>query len=467
MAGRLSLRAMAVVWESLEPCFGEAPGFSTIRLWLYRVGLFLWQRTPPRADDWILLLDHVAEFAGGKCLLIVGVRRSTLQCGQFQLTHYDVVVLHAEVMASSTGEDIHRILNQVTARTGRPVQCVSDHGSDLLKGLRLYQAEHPEVVLTWDITHRLARLWLAAIADDERWTAYREQCRQTRTKTERGPLRFLAPPSTAGSTRCEHFDRLTLWGVDLLAYQDRGDFSQIDLRHVWDSAAEYALRDRPELLARLQPLLDRPFADRATFAAAVSAAIGPGHAEHLPSIVRAADQGRRAFGLRFGWVETFRTDLQDVYEPLVRLGYVAEQQIKAEGLHVATARRWLASVPGDWLRHARVQRFAVELLRYLHTESRDRRPEEALLGTSDVLESLFGKYKHFSERGPLRELGASLLLLPLATVRITTDLVREALSAVRVKTFDAFRRLTFGPSTLSQRRLAFNVPASIDDTKPS
>lgn len=467
MAGRLSLRAMAVVWELLEPWFGETPGFSTVRLWLYRVGLFLWQRTPPRADDWILLLDHVAEFAGGKCLLIVGVRRSTLRCGQFQLTHYDVVVLHAEVMASSTGADIHRILNEVTAHTGTPVQFVSDHGSDILKGLRLYQAEHPEVVLTWDITHRLARLWLAAIAGDARWTAFREHCRQTRTKTERGPLRFLAPPSTAGSTRCEHFDRLTLWGVDLLAYQDRGDFSQIDPQHVWDSAAEHALRDQPEVTTRMQSLLDQPFADRAAFAAAAIAALGPEHAEHVPSLVRAADQGRREFDVRFGWVAAFRAELQEIYEPLVRLGYAAETQIKAEGLHVASARRWLASVPGDWLRHPRAQQFTVELLRYLHTEGRDRRSEEALLGTSDVLESLFGKYKHFSERGPLRELGASLLLLPLATVRITTDLVCEALRTVRVKTFEAFRRLTFGASTLSRRRLAFSDPLPSGDTKPS
>lgn len=456
---------MQTVWELFEPFFGETPSYSSVRLWVYRVGLYLWQRTPPRHDDWIFLLDHVAEPASGKCLLIVGVRRSALRVGNYQLTHQDVTLLYAEIMTSSNGVAIHEILDDVSAVTGVPVQIVSDHGSDVLKGERLFQAEQPDVVLTWDITHRLARLWLATIRGDERWASFQEQCGQTRTKTERGPLRFLAPPSQSDATRCEHFDRLTLWGADLLAYQDRGNFSPVNPRHVWDAAAEYELRHLPaELAARLQPLRDRSFADQTKFAEAVGEAVGAEQAEHVSAIVRAADQGRREFRERFGWVESFRADLREVYVPLVRLGYLAEEQVKAEGLHGASARRWLAAVSGNWLRHPRARQFTVELLRYLRAEGGDRRPEEALLGTSDVLESLFGKYKQFSERGPLRELGATLLMLPLTTVKLTTDLVRDALEAMRLKTFEPLRRLTFGISSLARRRLAFSVP---DDTKHS
>jgi hypothetical protein len=465
LAGHVSLRAMQVIWELFEPFFGQTPGFSSVRLWLYRVGVYLWQRRPPRQDDWIFLLDHVAEFTGGKCLLIVGVRRSALREGHFQLTHHDVTVLYAEVMTSSTGVAIRAILGDLSAVAGVPVQVVSDHGSDVLKGERLFQAEHPDLVLTWDITHRLARLWLAAIRDDARWASFREQCRQTRTNTERTRLRFLAPPAQTGSTRCEHFDRLTLWGADLLAYQDRGDFSAVNPGHVWDAAAVSELRDLPaELHARLEPLRDRLHPDRATFAAAASQALGGEQAEYVSAVLRAGDMGRREFHERFGWVESFRAELQEVYVPLVRMGYAAEEQVKAEGFHGRTGRRWRAATAADWLRHGRARQFAADLLRYLRAEGRGRRPEEALLGTTDVLESLFGKYKQYSERGPLRELGATLLLLPLATVHLTVDLVREALAAVRVKTLQGWQRQTFGLSTLGQHRLAFSSPA---DTKPS
>ena len=79
-----------------------------MRLWVQRVGLSLWQRRLPHADDWIWLLDHVAEAGGGKCLVIVGVRRSWL-CGRdFVLRHTDVTLLYAEVMDRSTGNDSNR-----------------------------------------------------------------------------------------------------------------------------------------------------------------------------------------------------------------------------------------------------------------------------------------------------------------------------------------------------------------------
>jgi len=465
---RLSLRSTQAVWEVFEAFFGRAAGFSTIRLWAYRVGMYLWRRTPPRHDDWIWILDHVAEDGHGKCLLIVGVRRSALRAGQFQLTHHDVTVLYAEVMETSTGKAIHEILSRLAEVAGVPQQVVSDHGSDVLKGERLFQADHPETRLTWDITHRLARLWLAATRDDERWKAYRAQCGRTRTQTQRTDLAFLSPPSQSGATRCEYFDELTLWGEKLLDYYDQGDFCQVNASHVWDEAAESQTDLSPGISAKLQSLRDHVFADRASFVGAVEQAVGDealvGAEVDVAAIVKAADRGRRDFVDRFGWVEDFRSELQEIYVPLVRMGYWAEERVKSEGFHTATGRRWLASVPGPWLQHRRAEQFAKQLLGYLHEEGADRAPTEALLGTSDVLESLFGKYKQYSGRGPSRELGASLLLLPLCTVDLTTELVSQALLSMSTKVFTPLKRVIFGESTLSQRRLAFS---SLGDTKPA
>jgi len=39
------------------------------------------------------------------------------------------------------------VLEKVTNKTGTPRQIVSDHGSDLYKGIQLYQAKNPEVTL--------------------------------------------------------------------------------------------------------------------------------------------------------------------------------------------------------------------------------------------------------------------------------------------------------------------------------
>jgi len=121
----------------------------------------LWRNEPVRADDWIWAIDLVLHWGGGKCLVIGGVRRSQLRGGDFALRHTDVSLLYAEVMSSSTGESLLKILEALAQTIGRPLEIVADHGSDVLKAKRLFQARHSQVKLVWDCTHRHARLLLA------------------------------------------------------------------------------------------------------------------------------------------------------------------------------------------------------------------------------------------------------------------------------------------------------------------
>lgn len=459
MAG-LSLRQVEWVLSLLGEWFGfDAPEFSTVRLWVLRVGLYLWQRTLPRADDWIWLLDHVAEAAGGKCLVIVGVRRSWL-CGRdFALQHSDVTLLYAEVMDTSTGDDMHRTLDDLATAVGLPVQIVSDHGSDLLKGARLFQAEHPATVLTWDMTHRLARLLLAAVKDHEPWSAFRAACQRTRTDVGRTPWSPLSPPSTAGASRCEHIDTLALWGEDALAALDRGGHALLDGEHGWDEAASTELHavlpvpDRQRLDAAL---LGQSFADAASFRTAVQSVLGP--SEHEAAIARAADQGLRRCRAHLGWLEQYRPLLRDEWVPLVRMTYSAEKQVKHTGLHGQSAADWHASEPALARCQTRARQFRASVLRYLREEGRRRPRTEALLGTTDVLESLFGKYKRYTERSPAKELNSAILTLPVATEPITLELVEKAIVSTPIKSLTRWVRATFDRTKLALQRLVYAPP---------
>jgi len=58
----LSLRQVEGVLNLMGQSFGfDAPDHTTVRLWALRMGLYLWQRTPPKASDWIWIVDHVAQ----------------------------------------------------------------------------------------------------------------------------------------------------------------------------------------------------------------------------------------------------------------------------------------------------------------------------------------------------------------------------------------------------------------------
>lgn len=450
----LSLRQVEKVLARLGSWLGfDGPDFTTVRLWGQRVGLYLWQRTPPRADDWIWILDHVAESGGGKCLVIVGVRRVELRGRDFVLRHTDVTLLYAETMRTCTGDDMYRILVALAAVCGVPVQIVSDHGSDVLKGERLFQAEHASVVLTWDITHRSARLLLAAVKGDETWVAFKAACQRTRTAVERTPWSALAPPSTAGASRCEHFDTLVLWGAAALAKLDAGASGVIDCEHAWDDAASYALREALSAAEqeRLKPLLGRSFADAEAFGLVVTATLGP--SEHTAAIVRESDQGRRRGLAHFGWLEAYRERLRAEYVPLVQMTYSAEQQVKHEGLHGRSAGEWRTTQPPLPRGVTRARHHRAELLRYLRSEGRGRSRGEALLATSDVLESLFGKYKRYTERSPQTSLNSAILTLPVATEELTPDLIERAIVTTPLKRLQRWCRETFGRTKLAVQHL--------------
>jgi hypothetical protein len=459
MAG-LSLRQVEWVLTRLGEWFGfDAPDFSTVRLWVLRVGLALWQRARPHADDWIWLVDHVAEAGGGKCLVIVGVRRSWLGGRDLVLRHTDVTLLYAEVMPTSTGDGMHRRLDDLATVVGVPVQIVSDHGSDLLKGTRLFQSEHPATVLTWDITHRLARLLLASVKGHEPWTAFRAACQRARTAVERTPWSPLSPPSTTGASRCEHIDTLALWGERTLAALDRGGHAVLDGEHGWDQTAAAELQtvlpiaDRQRLDAAL---LDQSFPDAASFRTAVRSLLGP--SEHEAAIAHAADQGLRRCRAHFGWLEPYRSLLREECVPLVRMTYSAEKQVKSAGLHGRSAAEWLASQPPLPRSQTRARQFRASVLRYLREEGRQRPRTEALLSTTDVLESLFGKYKRYTERSPSQELNSAILTLPLATEPITRELVEAALDSTPIKSLKHWVRATFVQTKLALQRLVYAPP---------
>jgi hypothetical protein len=81
------------------------------------------------------------------------------------------------------------------------------------------------------------------------------------------------------------------------------------------------------------------------------------------------------------------------------------------------------------------------------------------------LESLFGTYKQFSLKSPLKHLSPLLLLLilPLLTVQLTVETIQVALDAISWDNVQTWYRDTFGPSPLAKHRAAFK--ARSDDTK--
>ena len=429
------------------------PSFSCIRQWLLRVGLYELQQEPPAHSDWIIILDLTLELGQHKCLVILGVPASRLAETGFALSHHDVVVLELAVLSSCTGEVIAQTLNRLTEQIGPPLQIVSDQGSEVRKGVTLYQQQYPSVIWTYDVTHPMALLLEKELAQDERYQAFCRQCTLTRHQTKQTALYFLAPPAQRPKARYLNVDEQIRWAQQLLHYQAQADFSAITPHFSLDQIALSRLQSQldPASLTDLTRLQDKIYPDRHSFCCHLSQTLGPERwAEYAPALLLAADLGRRLFDQKLGWLPAYQADISQ-YAHMMTCVHQVQAQLKHHGLS-RTSPECFATQTGSPPLTPRLDRFRTPILTYLQTQAQPLTDEQSLLATSDVLESIFGKYKLFSMERAFKEIGPLVLLIPLFTVKLTAQRIKQALEKVRTIDVQEWAKQLFGSSMLSKRR---------------
>jgi hypothetical protein len=218
-----SIRAAAWVLEKVSPFLPglpETPCANSGRAWMFRLGLY--ELTCPKevADDWVWLADHTVQLGVHKGLIVVGLRLSEWQRAPRPLEHKDVRLLYLEPVEHSDGEIVQQQLEKIAARTGVPRAIVTDGGSDLKRGVKLFRQTHPEVAQTYDIKHKMALLLKKELEADKDWDQYVYQSNLARRGLTLTPASFLVPPSLSAKARYMNVDRLVAWGQEVLEYLD-------------------------------------------------------------------------------------------------------------------------------------------------------------------------------------------------------------------------------------------------------
>ena len=465
---------MAFVIESLNSFRGAAqnfallgqyfalanPSYSSIRQWVLRVGFYELFRPREKRGDWLFIIDMTLELGARKCLVILGVSHARWQqlvnTSEGELSYQDMEVLGLEIMSQTKGEMIYQVLEGVTKRVGTPLQIVSDHGGDLKKGVSLYQTAHPDVIATYDITHQCARLLKAELELDETYQAFASRCARSRQQLQQSPLSFLRPPTQRAKARYFNIDTLLAWAAKVMAYEQRQDFSLINPCFCLDQSALDALK--PHLSAvsmtQLQSLKDLTFPHRQAFTQALQTALPPQHfSDVAPLALPAADLGRRYFEQKLGWLKDYQIALEP-YHQMLALVRTLQQQLKQQGLTDRSKTDFIEQTSALQL-SSRLSAFKAKLLDYLERETAALPSDKPWLGSSDMIESLFGKYKLFSAKSPLKHMGHLILTLPLLTTKLTAQLIKTAVETVSFDVVENWYRKVFGPSPLAKRRAVF------------
>jgi len=107
--------------------------------------------------------------------------------------------------------------------------------------------------------------------------------------------------------------------------------------------------------------------------------------------------------------------------------------------------------------------FQQNIWEYITNEIEQIPKGKTFLATTEVIESIFGKYKHFSSRCPLKQIGQMILSISLCTMNLATSVVKQALENVRYIDLLDWSSQIFGQSMLSKRKIVFST--SNDDTE--
>jgi hypothetical protein len=471
VSGLNSLRGIAKTFEilSIHQAY-SSPNFNTIRQWILRLGLYELNRKKEYRSDWIFILDMTIEIGKNKCLVILGISQEKLakiiKEEARSLQHQDVEVLSLEILDRTVGTVILEKLNNLAEKVGTPIQIVSDRGSDIKKGIDLYLENNPTTIATYDITHKMANLLKHELSDDKRFQEFFKECSLTRQRVQQTDLCFLSPPTQRSKSRYHNIDILISWATKIIIYEQKQDFSAIDDAYVLDGETYRLLSHNANenTIKTFDNIKPEAYENLDKFSQAMSNILTTEVWQtHQENICQAASLGRRKFYEKLGWLFSYREEIQ-TYSDLLALTSSVQTQIKNQGLHHQSCSEWLESLAPP-LDPSSVNPIVLKIHReieeYLVDETNKITTDLVLLGSSDVIESLFGKYKVFAQRRPIKELGASILLIPLSTIEITVELVKEAMESIRFIDVSAWTKSIFGSSMLSRRR-NLNLGSSSD-----
>jgi hypothetical protein len=405
LVARAGQRCVAAMLRLVAPQLPRArptPCANTGRMWLLRVGLYELTRPKEKADDWMWILDHTVQLGGMKALVIVGVRLSQWEKQRRPLRHEDLTVLDVMPMRHSSGPAVQARLEVAAQQTGDPRAILGDGGTDLKCGITSFQKTHRGVARLYDIKHKMALLLQQQLEKDPRWAKFIAGVNQTRARVLLTDLAFLTPPELKAKSRYLNLPPLAAWGRNTLRF------------------------------------LDCP--------------------HDLPG--KAVD--RKVLEEKLGWLREYREALYH-WSVLLAIAEAAEHYVRHKGYHAVAAERLRARLDGLGI-NAAAQAMEGATLDFVAEQSAPARPEERLIGSSEVLESLIGKYKHL--QGTYNRGGMTPQLLAFGAVAMTktTETISSALTAVRTRDVLQWCRQHLGLGVQGQRRHAFREQKQ--DTKP-
>ncbi len=204
-------RVLKLINEHITPC--PTPHRSTIRLWIYRIGVYELIKPLEQTGDWVWIHDEVIDIGAVRCLAVIGIPVSSKK-DNLTLSHDDVQVIGISPTVSLTGDVVTDKLKECEKRTGKPFQIINDGGANLKKGTREY-SEGGATLQIQDITHKMALLLEKTLKNDANWVKFIEAMSLSKRKVKQTELAGIMSPNLRDKARYMGADIIVKWGTNI------------------------------------------------------------------------------------------------------------------------------------------------------------------------------------------------------------------------------------------------------------
>ena len=458
MSCNSGFRGTARIFDIMQSFFDiRTVSYNSIRGWILRLGYGLLNQPVERRNDWIYIMDFSIQLGKERCLLILGVTRESLMTDGYELTHKQIHVLDIYVKAGFTGEDAYERLTEVQQKTGTPYQTVSDGGSDILAGIKLFCEQHSSVIATYEASHMIGVVLKHYLQDNTQWKELQEDLGTLNHGIKQTEMSFLRPVSIAKKARWLNVQKQVDWLRNISNYQDCDDYSLIQ--------TGYKIENKTEIYETLSPFYENKrqqnkikkeidkliFEEENTVYQWVHEKSN-NEVVIEDSKVKIIDAGKQRFEEKFNILEKHKSFLEEL-EQIVNVAETIKRTVGKEGLSLDVLQKL------EWLQTpqmccgARTVYFDI-INRLLIEHSKCGAETMPLLCSSDIIESIFGKFKMKAKQsvGGIYE---TVLNIAVFCGEITEEIIKKVMPSIKMEDVQQWFFEMSGSSNLAKRRIAF------------
>lgn len=395
--GSVKFRALekdSKIREEINGVYNQAPSHVTIRNWTLKIGYYELTRQKEKAYDWIILLDHSIQFGREKIFVVYGIREKEFFKINRPLQYTDLTTLLIVNKNSWNGALVAKEIKKLEVTIGKIKYAVGDYGSDLRKGLELANITHIH-----DLSHLIALTVEKLYKNDKRFIEFKSKMGYMRNKFAQTDIAAVIPPKGRKKSEYQSFDKIIKWANAVLNLVDNKLNNAKQIQYL----QEYFTT---ETLDRIRE--------------------------------------------EASWISDYSELIAELSE-INRSIKEVEKDMKYKGLSKSSFNRCVKELKK--LKSNNGKEFKEALIFKISQQIKLLPNIDVVLFSSDILESIFGKYKNRVSENPMASITNLMLIIAAFTCNLTKESIKESIEKVKIADIKKWSQENIGSSLFEKRKV--------------